>query len=954
MAFRTWGRLLLTALGVSVLAGAGQLGVAYGFGIVHLGGAFTDSSINRWPAQLVWVAWFAAVAAVAGAVGTERLARRDGFSGGTGEQLSVAGAAALGAIVVAPLCMQPARAAELGGTVDPVWAVGICAILGAVVGAGTALAVLLNPPLGWNIALTAGVVWLLALVSVAPALASTGQLPTVRLGVLEPSWLDAATAQSLAMLILPTVALLAGAAVGALARRRGHPPLVGGAAGAAGPVLVAFAYLTAGPGVAADRYQLAPYYGALIAVAAGLLGSAATTVLPRPSQAPATDAIEPTDILQPLPAGPATTPAGPTDRAADGPTTADPSHADPGHLPAARHTEAAGAGRPTPAHWDWPATSSGTPTPAPATVFHPTAGTPASSADHDGVAGPSAGPDSDRPLASPTAVPADGRELTATASGAAGDDPGRPAGSAALDALGGDRASGTPAPVRPGGAAPLFDHDDPIQSLPASAPLSPARRISAIDVVAAGRTPAAPRPAMTTAPDPALAASAAPPAPPAPAPPAGTPVPPATPTGTAGTTTSTADVAAARTAGGGASASRRQGRRPATAPGAGTRGTDVPAGAPADDAREPATQPPAVTAPEAQAPPAAARSGLAGTGADKAGSPAGSTSAPLAAPPATGRPKRTRKSRSAATPAAETLPGTAAPAETLPGTAAPAETVPATAAPGETTTATAGTPTSPDVTAPSSLDVTAPATAETPAPAGTPAPADAPAPAGADPDTAGAAAQPGHGFSPRPRLPIFADDADRRGEVRPAWPIAPAPARPPAPRQTANPAASTPDPVTADGDGPVEPAPRPRHRALPDLGRAASWNALASARRTAPDPVEPAASATARRTAPDPVDPTASPDDRGGAPDADGQAAGDQTPPTVADREEAPAGKPRRGLFRRNRAKGGEETATDRDSRESEPVPAHDEEYVDWVTGLGRPAPDSDSGSLRTGRHHRD
>ena len=40
MAFRTWGRLLLTALGVSVLAGAGQLGVAYGFGIVRLTGAF--------------------------------------------------------------------------------------------------------------------------------------------------------------------------------------------------------------------------------------------------------------------------------------------------------------------------------------------------------------------------------------------------------------------------------------------------------------------------------------------------------------------------------------------------------------------------------------------------------------------------------------------------------------------------------------------------------------------------------------------------------------------------------------------------------------------------------------------------------------------------------------------------------------------------------------------------
>ena len=40
-------------------------------------------------------------------------------------------------------------------------------------------------------ALVAGAVWLVALISVAPALVTTGPLPTVRLGVLEPGWLDA-------------------------------------------------------------------------------------------------------------------------------------------------------------------------------------------------------------------------------------------------------------------------------------------------------------------------------------------------------------------------------------------------------------------------------------------------------------------------------------------------------------------------------------------------------------------------------------------------------------------------------------------------------------------------------------------------------------------------------------------------------------------------------------------
>lgn len=110
MAIRTWGKLLLTALGVSVLAGAGQLGVAYGFGIVRLTGAFTGATVNQWPAQLVWVAWFAANAAVAGAVLAGRLARRGPVPATTGRHLAVGAAAALGATAVAPLCMQPARA----------------------------------------------------------------------------------------------------------------------------------------------------------------------------------------------------------------------------------------------------------------------------------------------------------------------------------------------------------------------------------------------------------------------------------------------------------------------------------------------------------------------------------------------------------------------------------------------------------------------------------------------------------------------------------------------------------------------------------------------------------------------------------------------------------------------------------------------------------------------------
>ncbi|TDC81510.1 hypothetical protein E1193_14495, partial [Micromonospora sp. KC606] len=369
MAFRTWGTPLLTAVGVSVLAGAGQLGIAYGFGIIQLTGAVTDSTVNRWPAQLAWVGWLAAIAAVVGAVVAGRLARRDGMPETTGLQLAVASAAALGATVVAPLCLQPARAAAL--TVAPVGAVGICATVGALVGAGAACAVLLKPPLGWNIAMLAGAIWLIALLSVAPGLLSAGPLRAVRLAVLEPPWLDGDAAQRLAMVLLPAVALLAGAATGALARWQGHAPLTGGAAGAAGPALLAFAYLTAGPGDSADRYQLAPYYGAMIAVAVGALGSAATTLVrwPLVPTRAGNDAITPTDILRPLPGAP--TPAtGPLLSMAGG----QPNSGTPGmdahpwigssgvtDLSSARPTTAAPGTSPrpagsTPAHWDWPVT----------------------------------------------------------------------------------------------------------------------------------------------------------------------------------------------------------------------------------------------------------------------------------------------------------------------------------------------------------------------------------------------------------------------------------------------------------------------------------------------------------------------------------------------------------------------------------------------------------------------
>ncbi|MEU0079652.1 hypothetical protein ABZY58_17265 [Micromonospora tulbaghiae] len=890
MAFRTWGRLLLTALGVSVLAGAGQLGIAYGFGVVRLDGAFVDVSVNRWPAQLVWVGWFAAVATVAGAVLTERFARRDDDQGGTTELLSIAGVSALGAMVVAPLCMQPARAAELGGSVDPVWAAGICAALGAVVGAGAAIAVLLKPPFGWGVAITAGIVWLLALLSVAPTIVSSRPLATVRLGVLEPSWLDPEAAQRLSMLLLPVLALLAGGAVGILARRAEWPPLVGGAAGAAGPVLVAFAYLTAGPGSATDRYQVAPYYGALIAVLAGALGSTATTVLPRPVTATGDpDAVEATDILAPLP------------------------HSSAPGVPAAPPAPPVTSGAAAPAHWNWPESGGSATTTAPGGTHLPAAVQPA-------VAGPST---ADQPAVGT----------------------GQPAG---------DR----PAVVDTG-------HGQPMPGL-----LPPGRRTSAIDVLAASR----PDPGWGTVPGTARTDST------------GEPV--------ATDRTATTDRADTGDRSSDASITPASGQAtgiPADSEAVSATASDAGSAAGTDDAApEAAATTPRVTRPRRtravrasgttdgststadgtapRAPDATSKDASPATGGTVPGPrtdsgalagpvPADSDNDTPAAPPAeaagdTGATGRSTRSRRPRTPKAG--PRATGPASLESG---PADTAPTTPN-GQTgtapTTPSGRTRPAPDATNTAPIpQATNPARADSGTPAaslGSPAPrADSPAGDGAPTGRTRRSFffdDPAPVPSTRPRFPMFEDVTGAPGEVRPAWPITPA----------GRPQRATTEPDSPPRDGaqatvPAEPAPRPRHRGLPEPGASTGWDALATnARPAGPRPEAGTGGPVAR---PEPE--TAVPTEAGAALPKAGPAETDSGRGRHAepDDTDAPAGKskPLRGLFRRNRGAKGEPEPAD---STAEPGAAADDEYVDWVAGLASDDNADDARSLRTGRHHRD
>lgn len=283
MAFRTWVRVLLAALGVAALTAAGQLGFAYGLGVVRFARVFDVAADARWAALLAWMTWFAVVAAIAGAAGGALAARRSGLPTATvGPRLALAGAAAVGALTVAPLSMQPARAAQLASG-DPVLTAGLAAGLGALAGLFAALAMLSQRPVGWNIIVAVGGVWLVTLLSVAPSLGPTDPLPDVRLGVLDPASLSGAARARLAVLTMPALALVAGVVSGGLARLRAYPTLTAAASGAVGPGLVTLAYLAAGSG-GADAYQAGPYWGALIAAGAGALGSVLASVVRMPTR----------------------------------------------------------------------------------------------------------------------------------------------------------------------------------------------------------------------------------------------------------------------------------------------------------------------------------------------------------------------------------------------------------------------------------------------------------------------------------------------------------------------------------------------------------------------------------------------------------------------------------------------------------------------------------------------
>ncbi|MGC5018768.1 hypothetical protein [Micromonospora sp. DT47] len=280
MAGRSWGGSVATAIGVAAGMGAAQLGIGYGLGIINWAPAGAGTTEATWFASLAWATWIAAVSTVAGAVCAQRLHERgaDAEPGGALHRVTLAVAAAAGALITVLLVAVPARSATVPGSFSPQNLAAGYAGIGVLVGLVTAVWALHSRAAANNVIATIGLLWLLAVVSVVDGVLAGRGLTSAQLGIWQISD-DSARYWIRDYLYWPGALLATGSAlvIGALAARRtaGSPQLRLGAAvsGAAGPLLVAIAYFLAVPRLATiapeqvSAHLVAPY--AVIVGAAG-------------------------------------------------------------------------------------------------------------------------------------------------------------------------------------------------------------------------------------------------------------------------------------------------------------------------------------------------------------------------------------------------------------------------------------------------------------------------------------------------------------------------------------------------------------------------------------------------------------------------------------------------------------------------------------------------------------
>jgi hypothetical protein len=269
-----------TAAGAAAVTGAAQLGLGYGLGVVTWPAAPTaDDSV--WLGSLGWATWIAASATVFGAVLAARLPYRPGGPW----RLTLAASAVIGALLPLVLIALPARTAVRPDTFTPATIAAGYAAVGVLLGATVAYWAVASRPVAANLIATA--IWLWSLAGAAVVVELTSHRPSAtyltswqfadpddvaRYGMIH--WLSA--------LLMLAGALVLGVLTAWPAVRRGDLGLGAAASGAAGPILVATAFLVLAPrltdmlGTLGSAYLIAPY-----AVLAGLAGSAMSVAIGR-------------------------------------------------------------------------------------------------------------------------------------------------------------------------------------------------------------------------------------------------------------------------------------------------------------------------------------------------------------------------------------------------------------------------------------------------------------------------------------------------------------------------------------------------------------------------------------------------------------------------------------------------------------------------------------------------
>ena len=149
--------------------------------------------------------------------------------------------------------------------------------IGIAVGGVVSLLSLAAAPVAANAALWLGGGWIFGLASIATVIAANEQPSTPLLGVLDIPHLIGPNDWWLGPIAIVAVAVVFAGAVAALARWLGERRLAVALSGLAGPSIVAAGYLFVGRSEDLER----SYGAAVPAVAAGLLTSVATAVLPR-------------------------------------------------------------------------------------------------------------------------------------------------------------------------------------------------------------------------------------------------------------------------------------------------------------------------------------------------------------------------------------------------------------------------------------------------------------------------------------------------------------------------------------------------------------------------------------------------------------------------------------------------------------------------------------------------